>query len=159
MFALRLLASWLLAVLLIFIYVNATVHPLPDPPEGFVKLFDRPGENVIFQTMASKTGIALLEPTGRVVVAGLELVIALLILIPGTRRTGAVLSVILMACAVAAHLTPGILGRELPVSMEPGTTQTDYGRVFALAVSMLALSVLLFFVHPRPRRARGQQGR
>ena len=43
MFALRLLLSWLFAVFLIFVYVNATLHPLPDPPEGFVKLFDRPG--------------------------------------------------------------------------------------------------------------------
>lgn len=159
MFALRLLASWLFAALLVFIYVNTTLHPLPDPPEGFVKLFDRPGENVIFQTMADKTGIALLEPTGRVVVAGFELVIALLILIPGTRRAGAVLSIILMACAVGAHLTPGILGRELPVSTAPGTTETDYGRVFALAVSMLALSVLLFFVHPRRKRAQDSWGR
>ena len=158
MFALRLLGSWLIAAILIFIYVNAVIHPLPNPPEGFVKLFDRPGENVIFQTMANKTGIALLEPTGRVLVACLELLIALLILVPASRRTGALLSMILMAGAVTAHLLPDVLGRELPVSMEPGTTETDYGRVFALAVSMMALSVLLYFIHPRRRRPESSWG-
>jgi uncharacterized membrane protein YphA (DoxX/SURF4 family) len=132
--------------------VNATIHPLPDPPEGFVKLFDLPGENVAFQTMADKTGIALLEPTGRVAVALLELLICFLILIPGTRKFGAVLSFLLMAGAVAAHLSPDVLGREVPASMAPDETGTDYGRLFALAVSMLAVSVLLFFVHPRRQR-------
>lgn len=153
MFAMRLLASWLFAVFLIFVYVNATLHPLPNPPEGFVKLFDRPGDNVIFQTMANKTGIALLEPTGRVVVALFELMLCVLLFIPATRRFAAGLSVMLMTGAVTLHLMPDVLGRELPASTTVFESETDFGRVFALAVSMLAVSVLLFFVHP-PKRER-----
>ncbi|WP_018147680.1 hypothetical protein [Henriciella marina] len=154
MFAMRLLASWLFAVFLIFVYVNATLHPLPNPPEGFVKLFDRPGDNVIFQTMVNKTGIALLEPTGRVVVALFELLLCVLLFIPGTCRLAAGLSVMLMTGAVTLHLMPDVLGRELPASTTVFESETDFGRVFALAVSMLAVSVLLFFVHPEKRERR-----
>ena len=39
----RLLASWVLALFLIFMFLQATVHPLPNPPDGMVMLFDRPG--------------------------------------------------------------------------------------------------------------------
>ena len=87
---LRLLASWVLALFLIFMFLQATVHPLPNPPEGSVKLFDRPGENIVFQTMVMKSGIAWLEPTGRVLVAILELIACVLLLIPHWRRAGAV---------------------------------------------------------------------
>ena len=148
MFALRLLLSWLFAVFLIFVYVNATLHPLPDPPEGFVKLFDRPGDNVIFQTMADKTGIELLEPTGRVVVAVFELLLCVFLLIPASRRFGAALSALLMMGAVTVHLMPDILGRELPASTAVFESGTDFGRVFLLSVAMLAVSILLFFSHP-----------
>ena len=151
MFALRLLVSWAFAAFLIFVYLNATIHPLPDPPEGFVKLFDRPGDNVIFQTMADKTGIALLEPTGRVAVPIFELLLCVLLLIPASRRFGAVLSFLLMCGAVTVHLMPDVLGRELPASTAVFESATDYGRVFALAVSMLAVSLLLVFVHPKKR--------
>ncbi|WP_084419649.1 hypothetical protein [Henriciella litoralis] len=151
---LRYLASWILALVLIFLYLQVTIHPLPDPPEGFVQLFDRPGENVAFQTMAEKTGIALLEPTGRVVVALIELVLCLFLLVPASRRPAAVVSMVLLTCALIAHLLPDVLGRELPASLAPDERSTDYGRHFALGVSMLALSILLFYMHPRSRRRR-----
>ena len=147
---LRLLASWLLALFLIFMFLQATVHPLPDPNEGMVKLFDRPGENVVFQTMAMKTGIGWLEPTGRVLVAIAELIICVLLLIPQSRRFGAVLAFLLLAGAVGVHLSPDVLGREVPVAV--GAEETDGGRLFALSVAMLAVSMLLIFVHPGKRR-------
>lgn len=149
---LRLLASWVLALFLIFMFLQATVHPLPDPPEGSVKLFDRPGENIVFQTMALNTGMAWLEPTGRVIVAILELIACVFLLIPPTRRFGAVLSFFILAGALAAHLMPEVLGREVPLSLSAGSTETDGGRLFALAIGMLAISMLLIFVHPGRRK-------
>lgn len=149
---LRLLASWGLALFLIFMFLQATVHPLPNPPEGSVKLFDLPGENIVFQTMAVNTGMAWLEPTGRVLVAIAELVACFCLLLPPTRRFGAVLSFFILAGAVAAHLSPDILGREVPLSLAPGSTDTDGGQLFALAISMLAVSMLLIFVHPGRRK-------
>ncbi|MEM1086378.1 MAG: hypothetical protein AAGH90_01515 [Pseudomonadota bacterium] len=144
-------ASWGLALFLIAMFVQATIHPLPNPPEGQVKLFDLAGENIVFATMAQKTGIALLEPTGRFVVAIIELFAALLLLIPYSRRFGAVLSFLVLAGAVAAHLMPDVLGREVPLSLSPDETATDGGQLFALAIAMLTASLLVLMVHPGKR--------
>ncbi len=149
---LRNIAGWGLALFLAFMFVQATLHPLPDPPTGQVKLFDPAGQNVVFATIASNTGVALAEPTGRVVVAILELLAVFLLLIPPTRRVGAVLAFLILAGAVAAHLMPDVLGREVPLSLNPGETETDGGQLFALAIAMLAASMLLMVIHPRRYR-------
>ena len=147
---LRLLASWVLALFLIFMFLQATVHPLPNPDEGMVKLFDRPGENIVFQTLADKTGYYWLEPSGRVAIAVLELIACLMLLIPQSRRFGAMLSFVILAGAIYVHLTPDMLGREVPVAI--GSDETDGGRLFALSIAMAAVSMLLIFVHPGKRR-------
>lgn len=148
--AMRHLGSWGLALFLIFMFVQATIHPLPNPPEGSVKLFDAPGQNIVFATLAANTGFTILEPTGRVVVAIAELLAAFLLLLPMTRRTGAGLSIVILGGAVAAHLMPDVLGREVPLSLA-ANADTDGGKLFALAIAMLAASVLLFVLHPRNR--------
>lgn len=148
--AMRHLGSWGLALFLIFMFVQATIHPLPNPPEGSVKLFDAPGQNIVFSTLAANTGFTILEPTGRVVVAIAELLAAFLLLLPMTRRTGAGLSIVILGGAVAAHLMPDVLGREVPLSLA-ANADTDGGKLFALAIAMLAASVLLFVLHPRNR--------
>lgn len=145
--AMRQLGSWGLALFLIFMFLQATIHPLPNPPEGSVKLFDPPGQNIVFATLAANTQIALFEPTGRVIVAIAELLAAFLLLIPMTRRKGAVLSVMILGGAVALHLMPDYLGREVPLSLAGGG-ETDGGQLFALAIAMLTASILLFVVHP-----------
>jgi len=145
--AMRHLGSWGLALFLIFMFVQATIHPLPNPPAGSVKLFDPAGQNIVFATLAQNTGIALFEPTGRVVVALGELLAAFLLLLPFTRRVGAILSFLILAGAVAMHLMPDVLGREVPVSLSAGAA-TDGGQLFALAIAMLAASMLLIVVHP-----------
>jgi len=147
MTALRSIAGWGLALFLIAMFVQATLHPLPNPPEGQVKLFDAAGQNIVFATMASKTGIGFLEPTGRVIVAIMELFVAFMLLIPAFRRAGAVFSFLIVAGAVAAHLLPNVLGREVPLALTGGAG-TDGGQLFALAIAMLAASMLLIVVHP-----------
>ncbi len=146
--AMRHLGSWGLALFLIFMFVQATIHPLPNPPEGSVKLFDAPGQNIVFATLAANTQIPLFEPTGRVMVAIAELLAAFLLLLPMTRRTGAGLSFLILGGAVAFHLMPGFLGREVPLSLASGA-ETDGGQLFALAIAMLAASMLLFVMHPK----------
>ena len=146
--SLRVLASWALALFLVFMYLQATIHPLPDPPVGEVKLFDRPGENIVFATMALNTGLAWLEPGGRFIVAVLELLAVLMLLVPAMRKAGAVLSAMILIGAVMAHLSPDILGREVPLSLDPANGETDGGALFALAIAMFTASVLLFVVHP-----------
>ena len=148
MTAMRHVGSWGLALFLIFMFVQATIHPLPNPPEGSVQLFDPPGQNIVFATLAANTQIALFEPTGRVLVALAELFAAFLLLLPMTRRSGAILSFLILAGAVIFHLMPDLLGREVPLSLSPDAA-TDGGRLFALAIAMLAASMLLMVVHPR----------
>lgn len=145
--AMRQLGSWGLALFLIFMFVQATIHPLPNPPLGSVKLFDPPGQNIVFATLAANSQIPLFEPTGRVVVAIAELLAAFLLLLPFTRKTGAGLSVLILGGAVVMHLMPGMLGREIPTSLQAGA-ETDGGRLFMLAIAMLTASLLLYFVHP-----------
>ena len=146
----RLLASWVLALFLIFMFLHATVHPLPNPPEGMVMLFDRPGENIVFQTMANRTGMDWLEPSGRALAAVLALISSLLMLIPYSRRAGAILAFAILAGFVSVHLMPDVLGREVPFAI--GADETDGGRLFSLNIAMLAVSMLLVFIHPGKRK-------
>jgi uncharacterized membrane protein YphA (DoxX/SURF4 family) len=143
----RHIVSWALALFLIAMFLHATLHPLPNPPEGMVKFFDPPSENIVFQTIATKSGISLYEPAGRVVVGAIELVAALFLFLPMTRRFGAFLSAGILGGAVAMHLSPW-LGREVPLSLNPQETATDGGMLFMLAIVMLVCSLLLMVVHP-----------
>ena len=145
---LRVLASWILALFLIFMFLQATVHPLPNPSIGEVKLFDRPGENIVFATMAAQTGFAWLEPGGRVVIALFELIAVFFLVFPPLRKAGAMLSAVILIGAVMAHLSPDILGRDVPTTLDPSNAATDGGALFALAIAMLTASMLLYVVHP-----------
>ena len=147
LFRSRHIVSWALALFLIAMFLHATLHPLPNPPEGMVKFFDPPGENIVFQTIATNSGISLYEPAGRVVVGAIELVAALFLFLPMTRRFGAFLSAGILGGAVAMHLSPW-LGREVPLSLNPQETATDGGMLFMLAIVMLVCSLLLMVVHP-----------
>lgn len=146
MSAFRLLASWLLAFALIAFFLHITLHPWPNPVPGYVKFYDAPGDDLIFSTLAERSGISLFEPAGRFVSGIIELVAALLLLIPISRRFGAAISVLILGAGVALHLSPW-LGREV-VLPEGGT---DGGTHFLVYVIFLALSLLLLVVHPAER--------
>ncbi len=142
----RHLASWLIAFALIGLFLHVTFHPWPDPVPGYVKFYDLPGENIMFSTLAERSGVTLFEPAGRFVSGILEVLAAFLLLIPFSRRAGAGLSVLLLGTGVGLHLSP-LLGRELALP-EGGT---DGGTHFLVYVIFLALSLLLLFVHPGNR--------
>lgn len=74
------------------------------------------------------------EPSGRYLTGFLELITAILILIPKTRRVGALGTIFIMLGAIAAHIF--ILGISV---------QNDKGLLFALACITLAcaMSVLI----------------
>lgn len=146
-------ASWVLALFLIAMFVQATVHPLPNPPAGSVKFFDLPGENIVFATLSERSGYSMFEPTGRFVTGVLELLAALLLVFPLTRRTGGFLSCLILLGAVGLHMSDW-LGRDIPVSLDPGETATDGGALFALAIAMLVASILVIVVHPRRLKKR-----
>ena len=142
--------SWAIALALAAMFVHLTLHPWPNPPAGEVKFFDPPGQHLVFSTLAERSGITLFEPAGRFVAGLLELIAAIFIILPFSRRFGAGLSVMIFGAGLALHLSPW-LGRELPLP-EGGT---DGGLHFLIAVILLALSLLLLVVHPgRPRTSR-----
>lgn len=142
--------SWGLALALAAMFLHLTLHPWPAPVPGDVKFFDPPGQHSVFAALAQKSGITLFEPAGRFVAGVLELIAAMLILLPFSRRFGAVIAVLIYGTGVALHLSPW-LGRE--VALPDGTM--DGGTHFLVAVILLALSLLLLVVHPgRPRTSR-----
>lgn len=137
----RVIASWALAL-----FLAAMLLWIADQT-----LFPNEGRNVVFPTLAEKSGYYLFEPTGRYVVSLLEVLAAILLILPWTRRIGAGLAILVTAGAVGAHLTPW-LGIQIPISAAPAVDgaapATDGGQLFYLSLGLLVASLVLFFVHP-----------
>lgn len=149
----RTLLSWLLALFLIAAFVQSNIYPLGSPSDaaGQIKLWDAPGENIVFQTLAVNSGYALFEPAGRFVTGSVELFAALMLLLPWTRRFGAIIASCVMVAATALHISPW-LGRDVPLSLDPAETGTDGGILFMLAIAMLVASFLLIIIHPGKKK-------
>ena len=64
------------------------------------------GENLIFATIAENSGIGLFEPLIRMMTGVAELVTALMLLIPATRRLGALSGLLVLIGAIGFHLSP-----------------------------------------------------
>lgn len=93
-------------------------------------------ENNIFATIAQRSGLEIFEPWLRMVTGAMELLAAVLLIIPVTRKLGAALGTIIMVGAVGFHLSPW-LGIEVE-GMGKG--------LFYVAVVMLAATVLNAFL-------------
>jgi len=139
---LRRTASWFLALFLACMFVwfaDQTLFPVTS------------GKNVFFPLLAKASGFAYFEPTGRVIAGTLQGLSAVCILMPWTRRFGAILGALIAAGAISAHLL--FLGQALPVSAN--SAETDGGQVFYLSLGLLAASICLVFVHPTSGRRPG----
>ncbi|MBI1339241.1 hypothetical protein GC169_03385 [bacterium] len=131
----RITVSWVLALFLAGMFLliaNETLFPATA------------SRNIVFPTIAQASGVAYWEPTGRYLTGLADILAAFLILLPWTRRIGALLALAISVGAVAMHLT--WLGTDIPV--EFGQAETDNGQLFTLALGLLASSVLLVIVHP-----------
>lgn len=143
MHGLRLMASWVLALFLAAMFLliaDQTLFPAT------------PAKNVVFPLLAHNSGISLFEPTGRLVVGVLDMLAALLVFVPFTRRFGSIVAFLICAGATGAYLM--WLTTAIPV--EIGAADTDGGMLFDLTLALLGASALLFFVHPG--RAKGGAG-
>ena len=133
--AMRWMGSWVLALFLAVMFLliaDQTLFPAS------------PAKNVVFPLLAQNSGIPLFEPTGRLAVGLLDVLTALMVFIPFTRRIGAILALVICAGAAGAYLM--WLTTAIPV--ETGSTDTDGGMLFDLTLALLAASALLVFVHP-----------
>jgi len=140
----RTLGSWAIALFLAAMLVWMAVDTLA-PAVGT--------RNHLFPLFAETSGIAWFEPTGRFVFGVLEVLLALLLLIPLTRRFGAILSVLLMTALAALVIQLMMLQIPIPVDTvgEGGavtTTETDPGALFYLVIGLLVVSLALIFIHP-----------
>lgn len=140
----RTLGSWVIALFLAAMLVWVAVDTLA-PAVG--------ARNHLFPLFAETSGIAWFEPTGRFVFGVLEVLLALLLLIPLTRRFGAILSVLLMTALAALVIQLMMLQIPIPVDTvgEGGavtTTESDPGALFYLVIGLLVASLALIFIHP-----------
>lgn len=140
----RTLGGWAIALFLAAMLIWVAVDTLA-PPAGT--------KNHLFQLFADASGIAYFEPTGRLVVGALEVLVALLVFIPFTRRFGAILGVLLMTGLAALVVQLMMLKVDIPVDVvgEGGavaTTTTDPSALFYLLLGLLIASLTLIFVHP-----------
>ena len=79
-----------------------------------------------------------LEPWGRIGTGVVELIAAVLLLVPRTAAFGAILSLGVISGAIASHLTR--LGIALPAV-------DDHGELFALALVVFLCSATVLFLH------------
>lgn len=140
----RTLGGWVIALFLAAMLIWIAVDTLA-PPTGT--------KNHLFQLFADASGIRYFEPTGRLVAGALEILVALLVFIPFTRRFGAILGVLLLTGLTALVVQLMMLNVEIPVDVigEGGavtTTATDASALFYLMLGLLIASLALIFVHP-----------
>jgi hypothetical protein len=133
----RLMASWVLALFLAAMFLWLADLMLLQPPAN--------GAGPVFSILADSSGIAYFEPSGRLGVGIVEVVAALLLLLPFTRRIGAILGVLIAVGAVAMAAQLVMLGIKIPI---PGKGEADAGGLLYLGIALLVLSLLLVFVHP-----------
>jgi hypothetical protein len=146
----RTLISWVIALFVaVLLFWGAADVLAPQPPT----------RNHLFEVFRSSSDIAYFEPTGRLVAGALLALSAVLILLPVTRRMGAILGALVLAVLAVLIVQLIMLGVKVPVDSvgEGGlvtTVDTDPGETFYLVAGLLAASVVLIFVHPgRDRRS------
>ena len=89
-------------------------------------------ENIVFETLADRSGLAIFEPGVRIFTGIAELATALFLIFPKTRFTGALAGLGILAGAIGFHLSPW-LGINVP---------TIGHFLFIAAVSMFVLSLI-----------------
>lgn len=93
-------------------------------------------ENIIFATIAEKSGISLFEPVIRMLTGVAEIATALLVLMPRTRLLGALAGLGVLVGAIGFHLSPW-----LGISV-PGMGHS----LFFMALGLTALTAILFIL-------------
>ncbi|MAK62812.1 MAG: hypothetical protein CMK09_17725 [Ponticaulis sp.] len=142
---LRHLLSLVLAVFLIAVILHWTLHPWPNPKDGFVLLYDLPGEHIVFAMLAERSGIELFEPTLRVGLGCALLLAALAMVFSPLRRFGAGLTGVCCGVLLAAQVSPW---GSVELAQSATSETLDEGSQFYLTMAVLTAAALLIWVHP-----------
>lgn len=140
----RILGSWTLALFLAGMLIWISIDTIAPAPGA---------KNHLFDLFAATSGIAYFEPTGRLLAGVLEVLAALLVLIPLTRRLGAFLSLLLAAVMGVLLGQLMMLGLQIPVDAigKEGAVTTvpvDPGALFYLTLGLGVAAILLAVIHP-----------
>lgn len=140
----RTLGSWVLGLFLAAMLLWVAADTLAPQP---------PAQNHLFAVFRETSGVAYFEPLGRFGVGVLEVLSALLILVPFTRRIGAILGFVIMLLLAALVVQLVIQGIKVPVDTigEGGlvsTAETDPSGLFYLILGLLVASIALIVIHP-----------
>ncbi|HBS33064.1 MAG TPA: hypothetical protein DEA40_15215 [Parvularcula sp.] len=103
-------------------------------------------ENIIFATIAERSGISLFEPAVRMATGVGEILAAALLLIPATRLLGALGALAVIGGAIVFHLSPWL---GINVAMAPGAAPSPM--LFIMAIAFFLLSGLVL-IQTRARR-------
>lgn len=133
-------ASWVLALIVAaFLGLDAVTG----------KLQNAPGEDVVFSEIATRSGFAWFEPSLRTGFGLLELLIAILLLVPASRRVGAGLALLVCGLAMGVHFSPW-MGIEVPIVA--GGPPADGGALFFFASFLFGIVILLNLVENQRHR-------
>jgi hypothetical protein len=140
----RTLGSWVLALFIAAMLVWIASDTL-IPAVGT--------RNHLFPLLAETSGISYFEPTGRFVAGVLEVLAALLIFLPFTRRIGAFLALLIMALLSALLVQLMMLSVPIPVDSvgqagQVTTSSTDASGPFYLTLGLVIAAIILIVVHP-----------
>lgn len=140
----RTLGSWVLGLFLAVMLLWVAADTLAPQP---------PAKNHLFGVFRATSGIAYFEPLGRFAVGALEVLAALLILVPVTRRFGAIIGFLVMLFMAALVVQLVMQGIPVPVDTigEGGvisTADTDPSGLFYLVLGLLVAAIALIVIHP-----------
>lgn len=140
----RTLGSWVLGLFLAVMLLWVAADTLAPQP---------PARNHLFEVFRATSGIAYFEPLGRFATGALEVLAAVLILVPVTRRVGAILGFLIMLSLTALVVQLVMQGITVPVDVvgEGGvvsTTETDPSGLFYLVLGLLVASIAVIVIHP-----------
>lgn len=138
---------YLLIAFVLFVFLQSLPFKF-----GFI---ESPETEIIFSTIAqwmSTVGLGFLAPSfashGGIAVGLSELIACILLIIPATRRLGALIAFLIISGAIFFHLfTP--LGVDRVVN--EATQQTDGGVLFFMACGVWVSSVLILFLTRKKR--------
>jgi hypothetical protein len=147
----RTLGSWVLGLFLAVMLLWVAADTLAPQP---------PAQNHLFAVFRETSGVAYFEPLGRFGVGVLEVIAALLILVPFTRRIGAILGFLVMLFLAALVVQLVMQGITYPVDMvgEGGvisTVNTDPSGLFYLILGLLVAAIAVIVIHPGRSDAKG----
>jgi len=137
--------SWILALYIVFVFVQSLFFKFAGSIETVI-IFD-----TISDWMANINALESIAPLfkqyGGLIVGSSELLASLLLLVPATRKVGALLALLIMSGAIFFHLgTPLSVDRIIDMA-----GNTDGGVLFYMACGVWVSSLILLFMRIKPK--------